>query len=143
MIFFYQLFCCISVRDFKPKILIKGPFFILQIWRKKMFNKKLIFSLERQVDMHIVYLKKYKSICHHTTFYSIFNTSSCRKPEIQNDLPKITQNKWIWSIFLTNSGQKSLTMLISPFLTTIQLILINRQIKNCRQAPLNTHVKIL
>jgi len=21
-------------------------------------------------------------------FYSIFNTSSCRKPEIQNDLPK-------------------------------------------------------
>jgi len=49
-----------------------------------MFNKKLIFFLERQVDMHIVYLKKYKSICHHTTFYSIFNTSSCRKPEIQN-----------------------------------------------------------
>jgi len=28
------------------------------------------------------------SICHRTTFYSIFNMSLCRKPEIQNDLPK-------------------------------------------------------
>jgi len=40
--------------------------------------------------------KKAKSICHRTTFYSIFNMSSCRKPEIQNDLPKITKIKWIW-----------------------------------------------
>jgi len=46
--------------------------------------------------IHIVYLKKQnKSICHHTTFYSIFNMSSCRKLEIQNYLPKITQIKWI------------------------------------------------
>ena len=28
-----------------------------------------------------------------TTFYSIFNMSSCRKTEIQNDLPKITKIK--------------------------------------------------
>jgi len=27
------------------------------------------------------------------TFYSIFNMSSCGKPEIQNDLPKLTQIK--------------------------------------------------
>ena len=32
------------------------------------------------------------SICHRTTFYSIFNMSLCRKPEIQNDLPKITKS---------------------------------------------------
>jgi len=38
------------------------------------------------------------------TFYSIFNMSSCRKPEIQNDLPKLTQIKWI-CYFLTNGGQ--------------------------------------
>ena len=33
------------------------------------------------------------SICHRTTLYSIFDMSSCRKPEIQNDLPKITKVK--------------------------------------------------
>ena len=38
---------------------------------------------------------KNKSICHRTTFYSIFNMCSCRKPEIQNDLPNITKLKWI------------------------------------------------
>ena len=43
----------------------------------------------------IVYLKTIsKGKCHLTTFYSIlFNMSSCRKPEIQNDLSKITQIK--------------------------------------------------
>jgi len=40
--------------------------------------------------------KQNKSIRHRTTFYSIFKISSCRKPEIQNDLPKITKIKWIW-----------------------------------------------
>ena len=35
--------------------------------------------------------------------------SSCRKPEIQNNLPKITKIKWICE-FLTNSGHKSLAM---------------------------------
>jgi len=35
------------------------------------------------------------SICHPTTFYSVFNMSSCRMLEIQNYLPKITQIKWI------------------------------------------------
>ena len=34
-----------------------------------------------------------------TTFYSLFNMSSCRKPEIQNDLPKITKIKWICYFF--------------------------------------------
>ena len=39
-----------------------------------------------------VNLKKAKiSTCHRTTFYYIFNRLSCRKPEIQNDLPKITK----------------------------------------------------
>ena len=51
-----------------------------------------------------------KSICHRTTFYFIFNMSSCRKPEIQNALPKITK---LSAFVLTNSGQKSLTMFIS------------------------------
>ena len=37
--------------------------------------------------------KEKKKYCHLTTFYSIFNMSSCRKPEIQNDLPKITKIK--------------------------------------------------
>ena len=44
--------------------------------------------------------------------YSIHVESSCRKPEIQNHLPKITKIKCI-CYFLTNSGQKSLTMFIS------------------------------
>ena len=58
----------------------------------------------------IVYQKS-KKTCHRTTFYFFINMSSCRKLEIQNDLPKITKIMWI-SFFLTNSGQKSLTMLI-------------------------------
>ena len=39
--------------------------------------------------------------------------SSCRKPEIQNDLPKITKVKKDFAIFLTNNGQKSVTAFIS------------------------------
>ena len=36
---------------------------------------------------------KQNCICHRTTFVSILNMSSCRMPEIQNDLPKITKIK--------------------------------------------------
>jgi len=43
--------------------------------------------------------KAKKRICHRTTFHSIFNMSSCRKPEIQNDLAKITKIKWICYFF--------------------------------------------
>ena len=44
--------------------------------------------------IHIMNPKKAKKDkCHNTTFYSKFNMSSCRKPEIQNDLPKITKIK--------------------------------------------------
>jgi len=32
-------------------------------------------------------------------FYSIFNMSSCRKPEIQNDFPKITKIECIANFF--------------------------------------------
>ena len=39
--------------------------------------------------------------------------SSCRKSEIQNDLPKITKVKKEFAIFLTNTGQKSVTTFIS------------------------------
>ena len=38
--------------------------------------------------------------------------SSCRKPQIQNDLPKSPKSSE-FVIFLTNSGKKSLTMFIS------------------------------
>ena len=44
--------------------------------------------------IHIMNSKKSKkSICHRTSFYSIFDMSSCKKPEIQNDLHKITKLK--------------------------------------------------
>ena len=48
--------------------------------------------------IHIMNNKKgkTKSICHRTTFYSIFNMSSFRKPEIQNGLPKIIKIKGIY-----------------------------------------------
>jgi len=58
--------------------------------------------------IHIVNLKKQnKSICHSTYFNSIFNRSSCRKPEIPNDLPKITKVKLICYFFHQNFDQKS------------------------------------
>ena len=37
--------------------------------------------------------KSKNNIYHRNTFCSIFNMSSCRKPELQNDLPKITKIK--------------------------------------------------
>ena len=62
-------------------------------------------------------------------FYSIFNMSSCRKPEIQDDLPKITQNQVNLICFLTNRGQKTLTMFVINYvLTTIQLNFKNSEI---------------
>ena len=40
--------------------------------------------------INIVNLKNQKRVLYQrTTFYSICKMSSCRKPEIQNDLPKI------------------------------------------------------
>jgi len=63
-----------------------------------VFYKFDIFLMRK--DIHIVYLKKQKKyICHCTTFYSIFNIGSYRKPEIQNDLPKITKIKLICYFF--------------------------------------------
>jgi len=57
-----------------------------------MFDIKLIFSYEERYTYYESKKAK-KDKCHNTTFYSIFNMSSCRKPEIQNDLPKITKIK--------------------------------------------------
>jgi len=49
--------------------------------------------------LHIMTPKAYTSICHRTTFYSKFNMSSRRKPEIQNELPKITKIKGNFDFF--------------------------------------------
>ena len=65
---------------------------------KKKNPKKIDFFLLKK-GKHIVYLKKQKKWYVITPFYSIFNMSSCRKPKIQNDLPKITQIKWICHFF--------------------------------------------
>ena len=43
------------------------------------------------------YLKKQKK--HMSPYYFLFNMSSYRKPEIQNDLPKITKIKFISCAF--------------------------------------------
>ena len=43
--------------------------------------------------IHIMNQKKQTSMSPYYFFYSIFNMSSCRKPEIKNDLPKITKIK--------------------------------------------------
>ena len=67
-----RLFCCLSVHDFEH---IDQSCTSYKYWKKK-FYRKLIFFL-----------------CHRTTFYSIFNMSSCRKPEINTNLPKITKIK--------------------------------------------------
>ena len=53
------------------------------------------------------------SICHRTSFDSIFDMSSCRKPEIQNDVCLKSPKSSEFAIFITNSGKKSLTMFIS------------------------------
>ena len=99
-----RLLCCVSVRDFESKVkLIKG--INLTHLKRKCSIESWLFVLWRKV--YILWIQKSKkSICHRTTFYSIFNMSSCRKPEIHNDLPKIIKIKWIcyekkqWSKFL-------------------------------------------
>ena len=113
--FWLYLDIVLSVHDFEPKILIN---IVHRTDLKKKNPKKIDFFLLKK-GKHIVYLKKQKKWYVITPFYSIFNMSSCRKPKIQNDLPKITQIKWICHFFKTKIGQKSLTMLILSFLTTI------------------------
>jgi len=49
--------------------------------------------------IHIINPKQQERIYHHTSFYSICDMSSCRKSEIQHDLPKITKIKWICYFF--------------------------------------------
>ena len=51
---------------------------------------EIVFLMKK--GKHILNPKK--ALCYRTTFYSIFNMSIyCRKPEIQNYLPKITNIK--------------------------------------------------
>ena len=57
---------------------------------------------------HLINPKKQKCLCHRTTFYSIFIMSSYRKPDIQNDLLKLTKIKWIYQTVI-----KNVTMFIS------------------------------
>ena len=57
-----------------------------------MFNRKFIIFLMKK-GIHIVNLKSKNVYVTHTTFYFIFNMSSYRKPEVHNDLPKITKIK--------------------------------------------------
>ena len=75
--------------------------------------------------IHIVNLKSKMKICHLTTFYSIFIMCSCRKPEIQQDLPKLTKNQMNLPFFLIVFKNPKLC-LFHHVLTTNQLIFKNR-----------------
>ena len=92
--------CVISRQPYWLKV------YVLEILKKIV--RKWFFFLWRKVYILLIQKSKNKA-CHRTTFYSIFNMSSFRKPEIHNDLPKITKIKWIYYFF----KQKSLTMFIS------------------------------
>ena len=74
---------------------------------KELFNTCCCFSYEERYTYCLSRKAKINK-CHRTTFYSVFNMSSCRKLEIHTDLPKINQIKWICYTNLTNSAQKSL-----------------------------------
>ena len=64
-----------------------------KFWNK-LFNRKLILFLWRMV--YILWIQNSKiSIYHRTTFYSIFNMSSCRKAEIQIELLFFTKKSSI------------------------------------------------
>ena len=84
--------------------------------------------------IHIVNLKK--SICHRTTFYVVFNMSSCRKPEIQNGFPKITKIKLICFFFLQNSSEKSLTRFVLSCLNSHSIGLKKRKKKKRKKVSL-------
>ena len=86
---------CTNLTNFEKVCLIESWFF--------SYEEKYTYCLSKIAET---------VLCHRTTFYSIFNMSSCRKPEIHSDLPKITKIKWF---FLLKSGKKSLTMFISSY----------------------------
>jgi len=65
--------------------------------------------------------KANRSICHRSSFYSIFDMSSCREYVIQNDLAK-TPKSMEFTIVLTNSGQKSLTIFISSCVNNYSIV---------------------
>ena len=102
------MFCC--VRVFKPNILIKGVH--LTQLKKNSSIESWFCSYEEGGTYYE--LKKAKTLYVTVLLYFIFDMSSCRKPEIQNDLPKITKIKWICYIFYVS--------------TTIQLNFKNREI---------------
>jgi len=80
--------------------------YILQI-KKTLLDRKLTSFLMKK-GTHLINPKKQKCLCHRTTFYSIFILSSYRKPDIQNDLLKLTKIKWIYQTVI-----KNVTMFIS------------------------------
>ena len=101
-----------------------------KFWRKKLFDRKLIFFKEERYTYCL--LKKQKRCM--SSYYFLFNMSSCRKPKIQNDLPKITKIKWICYIF----KQKSSTMFISSCCNNyLILIFKNREIKKIKSYDYN------
>ena len=99
------LFCCVSVRDFKPKIV-----YIFKIKTKKLLDRKLIFFYEERYTYYESKKAKNK-LCHHTTYYSIFNVSSCRKPEIQNECLKSPKSSEFAAFFNKQVVKNSLLCL--------------------------------
>jgi len=68
--------CCLSVRDFEPNILIKGVH--LTNFESNCSIESYFFSYEERYIYRIS--KKAKiNTGHGTTFFSVFNMSSCRK----------------------------------------------------------------
>ena len=77
--------------------------------------------------IHIVYRKKYMS-----PYYFLFyiQLSSCRKREIQMICLKSPKSSDVALLFLTNSGKKSLTMLILSFFNNCSIDFFqNREIE--------------
>ena len=67
-----RLICCVSVRDFEQKILIKGVH--LTNYKKNCLIESWFFSHEERYTYYESIKKTIK--CHRTTFYSIFNIMS-------------------------------------------------------------------
>ena len=86
-------YCVAVVPDFEPKILMKGVH--LTNFEQNCSIESWFLSYEERYTYYESKKAK-KGKCHRTTFYSIFNMSSCRKSAMQNGLPKITQIEWIF-----------------------------------------------
>ena len=111
--------CCVSVRDFEPKILITG----VHLTIKK--NNCLIESFFQKKGIHIINPKKQKKVYATILLFILYSICVHVESPIYKMICLKSPKSSKFAIFVTNSGQKFLIM----FISSIKLNFKERKLK--------------